>query len=94
MKMSNFTDPKQRETKGPLKPASPPYPRSIILDGVKASDLRTMNVMYCCEQCSYFDSRKKSCAMGFKVEKHLRESQLKTYNLTGKMAFCRSQEVD
>lgn len=94
MKMSNFTPPQNRPTKAILKPSSPPYPKSIILDAIKARDLREMNVIYCCEQCSYFDSRKKSCAMGFKVEKHLRENQWKTYNLTGKMAFCRSQEVD
>ena len=94
MKMSNFTEPKNRPAKTIIKPSSPPYPKSIILDRVKASDFRELNLIYCCEQCSYFDSKKKSCAMGFRVEQHLRENQLKTFELTGKMAFCRSTEID
>ena len=68
--------------------------RSIILDAVNPKDFRELTLIYCCEQCSYFDSRKQSCAMGFKVEKHRREEQLRLYNLCGKFAICRSQEID
>jgi hypothetical protein len=68
--------------------------RSIILDGINPRDFRELNVIYACEQCSFFDGKKKSCAMGFPVEYHLRENQLKRYNLTGKMAICRAQEID
>jgi hypothetical protein len=76
------------------KPTDPPFRRTIILDGFSARDFREMNLIYCCEQCSYFNLETKKCAMGFKVEKHMRENQLKLYNLTGKMAICRSQEID
>jgi hypothetical protein len=75
-------------------PTEPRAGRSIILDAVHPRDFREMNVIYCCEQCSYFDSRKKTCAMGFHVEKHTRENQLKLYHMTGKFAVCRSQEID
>jgi hypothetical protein len=76
------------------KPSSPPYHRSIILDGIHPREFRELQIMYACEDCSYFDSKKKTCAMGFKVEKHMRANQLKLYEMTGKMAMCRSQEID
>jgi hypothetical protein len=76
------------------KAFEPPYPRSIIMDGIHPTEFNNLNVIYCCEQCSYFDSKKKSCAMGFRVEYHMRDAQLKTYARSGKMALCRSQEID
>ncbi len=77
-----------------VKPPEPPLRRSIIVDGFHPRDLRELNPIFCCEQCSYFDSKQERCAMGFKTEYHRREAQLKMYNLTGKMALCRSQEID
>jgi hypothetical protein len=82
------------------KQLHPPHPlqrtlhKSIIIDGFNPRDFRELNIIYCCEQCSYFNNTEKKCAMGFRVEKHMRENQLKLYNLTGKMALCRSQEID
>jgi hypothetical protein len=72
----------------------PPYRRSIILDKIHPREFNNLNVIYCCEQCSYFNTVKKVCAMGFKVEKHMRESQLAEYQRSGRMALCRSQEID
>ncbi len=72
----------------------PALPKSIILDGIHPRDFRELNLIYCCEQCSYFNLETHKCAMNFKVEKHMRENQLALYNLTGKMAICRTQEVD
>lgn len=77
-----------------LGPTPPREGRSIILDAVSGRDFRELNLIYCCEQCSYFDSKLGACAMGFHVDKHRRANQLKLYNLTGKMALCRSQEID
>ncbi len=78
-----------------MPPPTEPRPgRTIILDAVHPRDLRELNVIFCCEQCSYFDSKKKTCAMGFHVAKHMRENQIALYNLTGKFAICRSQEID
>jgi hypothetical protein len=75
-------------------PTPPREGRSIILDAVHPRDFRELNLIYCCEQCSYFDSKLGTCAMGFHVEKHRRENQLRLYDLTGKLALCRSQEID
>jgi hypothetical protein len=86
--------PPQRTSADGLKPTEPTYPRTIILDGVHPRDFRELNIIYCCEQCSYYDDKKQSCAMGFKVEKHQRAAQLRLYERTGKLAICRSQEID
>ena len=74
--------------------SDPPQRRSIILDGVNPRDWRELNLIYCCEQCTYFNPQEKRCAMGFKSERHLRENQIELFNRTGKMAFCRSLEID
>ena len=73
---------------------SPVERRSMILDAVHPRDFRELNIIYCCEQCSYFNTESKKCAMGFQVEKHKRQNQLDLYYRTGKMAFCRSLEID
>ena len=77
-----------------VRVAIAPERRTMILDRVHPRDFREIGLIYCCEQCSYYNMNTRRCAMGFKVEKHQRESQLKLYNLTGKMAICRSQEID
>lgn len=76
------------------KPSVPAFRRSIIYDAFNPKDLRELNVIFCCEQCSYYDSKEKTCAMGFRTDIHRRDQQLKMYSLTGKMALCRSQEID
>jgi hypothetical protein len=70
------------------------YYKSIIIDPIHPKDFREVNIAYCCEQCSYYSPSSQRCAMGFKVEKHQKAQQLKLYHLTGKMALCRSLEVD
>lgn len=84
---------KQKRLKRKSAP-EPSIPKSIILDAVQAKDFLNLNIIYCCEQCSYFSEDTGTCAIGFKVEKHVRANQDKLYNLTGKFAFCRSQEID
>lgn len=68
--------------------------RSLILDPVHPRDFNNMEFSYCCEQCSHFDETAKSCTIGYDASKHLREVQLKLYDLTGRMAFCRFMEID
>ena len=72
----------------------PPPKRGLILDGISPKDYRELNFIYCCEQCSYFDPRTDQCSMGHHTEIHLRKNQLKSYDLVGKMAYCRNLEVD
>lgn len=80
----------------PLKPSKNMKKRprmSIKLDRVNPGDFRRMELIYACEQCSHFDSSRTACTMGLNPQ-HTRERQLRLFNLTGFMAFCRFQEID
>ncbi|HEX4923747.1 MAG TPA: hypothetical protein VFV50_06660, partial [Bdellovibrionales bacterium] len=67
---------------------------SIFLDPVHPYDFLYRNVPFCCEQCSHFDPENKRCTIGYNAKNHLREKQLKAYELTGRMALCRTLEID
>ena len=68
--------------------------RGLILDPVSPADFRRHNLVYACEQCSYYALDEKECMMGYESEKHDHKEQMRLYNLYGKMAFCRYMEVD
>jgi len=68
--------------------------RTIKLDRVQASDLLNYDMIYACEQCSFFDAENTHCVMGFLPQPHLKEQQMQTFNTTGHMAFCRFLEID
>lgn len=68
--------------------------RSIKLDRVQAADFNRLNMTFACEHCSYFAPQNKECMMGMPTSHHLLEQQLKTFNTTGHMAFCRFLEID
>ncbi len=68
--------------------------RGIKLDRVNPGDFNHLEMIFCCEQCSYFEAEKKSCLLGFPCDYHLKENQLKQYSLNGHMAFCRFLEID
>ncbi len=68
--------------------------RAIKMDRLQASDFRQLDIIYCCEQCSFYCPNNKECLMGMPTEPHRQEEQLKTFNLTGHMAFCRFLEID
>jgi hypothetical protein len=79
-------DPRQkRKSRKPRK--------SIFLDRIHPQDFLKMNFMYACEQCSHFSSPQSICTIGYRAQ-HMKEHQLKTYELTGKMALCRFMEID
>jgi hypothetical protein len=67
--------------------------RAIRLDGVNPSDFMKYDFMFACEQCSHFDNSSRTCTIGYDAQ-HTRDRQLRLYNLTGKMAFCRFMEID
>lgn len=68
--------------------------RSIKLDRVQASDFNSLQMTYACEDCSFFAPENNECMMGMPTEPHLRQEQLKRFNTTGHMAFCRFLEID
>lgn len=68
--------------------------KSIKLDKVSASDFNKYNLVFCCEQCTHFGGVDKSCSIGYKTEPHLRDQQIKRFEILGAMAFCRFCEID
>lgn len=87
------------------KRTPPPTPKrlrpSIRRDVVHPSDFLKYNFTFACEQCSHFapsnDTTKDNgglCTIGYSAEPHQREANLKSYELSGRMAFCRFLEVD
>jgi hypothetical protein len=81
-----------------LQLASRPYlpkrqHKSIKLDRVQAADLRRYDVRFFCDQCSHYSPSGQVCTMGYQPQ-HTSELQLKLYDLTGMMAFCRFMEID
>ncbi len=71
-----------------------PLNRGIIFDKVNPRDFNSVNLMYSCEQCSFFNGENKSCNMGHNTKYHLKENQLKSYELSGRMCICRNHEID
>ena len=68
--------------------------RSLILDPIHPRDMRELNVVYTCEQCSHFDESTIQCTIGYDAKKHLKAEQDRLYERTGKVAFCRFSEID
>ncbi|MGE3683746.1 MAG: hypothetical protein AB7G93_18635 [Bdellovibrionales bacterium] len=74
------------------KPAS--GKRSVILDPIHPRDYRELTIIYACEQCSHFDPHSQSCTIGYDATLHLKAHQDRTYELYGRVAFCRFSEID
>lgn len=68
--------------------------KSIVADRVHPKDFHEEFMIYCCEQCSHFDSNSEKCTLGFPSHLHRKEIQLKRYSITGHMTFCRFLEID
>ena len=68
--------------------------RSLILDAVDPRDYRELTIIHACEQCSHFAPAQRACTLGFPAENHVAERQRYTYELYGKIAFCRFTEID
>lgn len=68
--------------------------RSLILDPIHPRDFRELSVIYTCEQCSHFDSQNQTCTIGYDAKKHLKAVQDRSYEMYGKVAFCRFTEID
>lgn len=68
--------------------------RSLILDPIHPRDFRELEIVYYCEQCSHFDSSTKNCTIGYDASKHLKAAQDRSYELLGRVAFCRFSEID
>ena len=72
----------------------PQIRRSLILDPIHPRDWRELDIIHCCEQCSHFDHGGRTCTLGYVSAPHQREAQRRTYELCGRIAFCRFTEID
>lgn len=71
-----------------------PYRQSVKLDPIDARDFQKHKMIFCCEQCSHFSPSDSICTIGYESSPHLRANNLKSYELTGRMALCRFLEID
>lgn len=67
--------------------------RSIRLDKVHPMHINHFDLRIFCDDCSHYSTTGKICTIGF-VAQHTREKQMKLYELTGQIAFCRFLEID
>jgi len=67
---------------------------SIIKEGLHPAAYNLYKLPYSCEDCTHFKSSNESCTLGMPTEAHLRKNQIRSYNLSGKIALCRIQEID
>jgi hypothetical protein len=68
--------------------------QSIKLDPVDPSDFLNYNFTHSCEFCSHWNNGDGLCTLGYKNDDHRLSANLKTYELSGKMALCRFLEID
>ncbi len=68
--------------------------KSVILDRIHPSDFLNLNMILYCEQCSHFAAQSETCTIGYDASKHLQQVQFRSYEVTGRVAFCRFAEID
>lgn len=68
--------------------------KSIKRDPVHPADFARFKLPYACEDCTHFDAATESCTIGYSTAPHRRAEQLREYQLSGRMALCRFQEID
>ncbi len=67
---------------------------SIRYDGINPQDYFKYDFIYCCEQCTHFDTVNETCTLGYNCEPHRQQIQQEHYVRTGRMALCRFLEID
>jgi hypothetical protein len=78
-----------------LKPPTPKRLRqSIRFDTVNPSDYLKYRFPICCEECTHFNSETGACTIGYEPKWHRRDFQIKSCELSGKIALCRFMEID
>jgi hypothetical protein len=80
------------------KPTPKRTQQSIRHDAIKAHDYLNYTLPWSCEDCSHYDptgnNNNGSCTFGYHVKWHKKDYQIYSYELRGKMALCRFQEID
>jgi hypothetical protein len=66
----------------------------IITDEVGLDRYVAMNYATACEDCSHFDAATETCTFNYPTSPHLKRNQLAQLKANGRMAFCRTMEID
>ena len=64
------------------------------MDPIHPRDFRELTITTSCEQCCHFDPDSETCTIGYVADQHRHERQMKLYELTGRVAYCRFLEID
>lgn len=67
---------------------------SIRMDAVNPSDYLNFDFRFACEDCTHFALSDERCTLGYESKWHRKDFQIKSYELSGKMALCRFLEID
>ena len=67
---------------------------SIKFDAIHPADYMKYDLRLSCEECTHFNYESESCTLGYVTNWHRKEFQKQSYELTGKVALCRFQEID
>lgn len=69
-------------------------PSGIIKDPVTETQYAQLNYNVTCEHCTHFDAYSETCTFGYRTGPHrLAQHQLDLKTI-GKVAFCRTMEID
>lgn len=68
--------------------------KSIKKEFINPVDYLKYSIPMSCEQCSHFSRINDKCTLGNNTKDHRQEAQLKSYELSGTVAFCRLHEID
>lgn len=91
---------KLKKTRGESKPQGPKrgapvrLKPSIKMDSVSPADYTKYVMLSACEDCCHFEESTGLCTLGYHTEPHRRAEQARTYELGGRIAFCRFHEID
>jgi hypothetical protein len=84
--------------KGTVKKINAKTPKrlrtSIRFDAVNPGDYLKYDFRSACEDCTHFDRDAEICTLGYESKWHRRDFQIKSFELSGKMALCRFLEID
>jgi hypothetical protein len=67
---------------------------SIKFDAIHPKDYLRFDLRMSCEDCTHFNHGNETCTLGYVTQWHRAEFQKKSYELTGRVALCRFQEID
>lgn len=68
--------------------------KSLKQESISPSIFNTKQLIYSCEDCSFFIKKQKACEMGLNSKIYQNQQQKALYNRTGKLNICLFLEID